>query len=88
MTAQIVTIEDLQKFRIQLLADLKEMLGKQQPAGQKSWLKSSEVKKLLGIGDSKLQTLRITGKLASTKLGGICYYKAEDIEKMLEKGNG
>jgi hypothetical protein len=48
MAQEIITLEDLQKFRLQLLEDLRELL--QQPNhSQKQWLKSSEVRKMLGI---------------------------------------
>ena len=49
----------------------------------KPWLKNAEVKKLLGISSNTVQRLRIAGKLRSTKVGGVHYYKYEDIEKLL-----
>ena len=88
MAAEIITKEDLHQFRIQLLADLKEIIVSSRQVNPKPWLKSSEVKKLLGVGDSKLQMLRTSGKLASTKLGGVRYFKFEDIKKMLETEKG
>jgi hypothetical protein len=46
MAQEIITLEDLQKFRLQLLEDLRGLL--QQPNdSQKQWLKSSEVRKML-----------------------------------------
>jgi hypothetical protein len=48
MAQEIITLEDLQKFRLQLLQDLRGLL--EQPNHfQKQWLKSSEVRKMLGI---------------------------------------
>jgi hypothetical protein len=38
----------------------------------------------LGLSIGKLQTLRINGTLAYTKIGGIIYYDHEDIVKMME----
>lgn len=86
MAAEIITKEDLQQFRIQLLADIREIILPSRQPNPKPWLKSSEVKKLLGVGDSKLQMLRTSGKLASSKVGGVRYYKFEDIKKMIETG--
>ena len=85
MTNELLTREDLQHFRAQLLIELKEVL---QPSKQstKQWLKSSEVRKMLGISHGTLQNLRITKSLPYTKLGGIMFYKYEDIEKILEAG--
>jgi hypothetical protein len=55
MAQEIITLEDLQKFRLQLLEDLRRLL--QQPNhSQKQWLKSSEVRKMLGISYRTLQT--------------------------------
>jgi hypothetical protein len=52
----------------------------------KKWLKSVEVRKLLNISPGTLQNLRINGTLRYTKIGGIMYYKLENINKILEGG--
>ena len=83
MSAEIITREDLEQFRIRLLTDLKEVISESKNKEPKGWLKSSEVRSYLKIGTSKLQSLRITGKLVSSKIGGVHYYKLEDIERML-----
>ena len=85
MTNELLTREDLQQFRMQLLGELKEVL-QQSKQSTKQWLKSSEVRKMLGISHGTLQNLRITRSLPYTKLGGIMFYKSEDIEKILEAG--
>ena len=41
---------------------------------------------MLGISHGTLQNLRITRSLPYTKLGGIMFYRREDIEKILEAG--
>lgn len=74
-----------QQFRLQLLSELKEVL-QQSKQSTKQWLKSSEVRKMLGISHGTLQNLRITRSLPYTKLGGIMFYRQEDIEKILEAG--
>ena len=81
---QIITREDLNEFRNQLLNDLKEIILSK-PHQTKQWLKSKEVRKLLNISPGTLQNLRINGTLSYTKIGGINYYKYDDIVKMLEK---
>ena len=85
MTNELLTREDLQQFRLQLLGELKDVL-QQSKQSTKQWLKSSEVRKMLGISHGTLQNLRITRSLPYTKLGGIMFYKYEDIEKILEAG--
>ena len=83
MGLEVITKEDLQQFRTQLLNDIREMLKPQQAKLVKPWLKNSEVRKLLNISSNTVQRLRITGKLRSSKVGGIHYYRYEDIEKLL-----
>lgn len=85
MTNELLTREDLQQFRMQLLGELKEVL-QQSKQSTKQWLKSAEVRKMLGISHGTLQDLRITRSLPYTKLGGIMFYKYEDIEKLLNSG--
>ena len=85
MTYEIITQEDLQKFRLQLLEDLSRMLsGVVQPQSNKEWLRSSEVRKMLGISHGTLQNLRIKNILPHHKVGGLMYYKYQDIIKLLE----
>jgi hypothetical protein len=85
MTYEIITHEDLQKFRLQLLEDLTRMLsGAVQPQSYKEWLRSSEVRKMLGISHGTLQNLRIKNILPHRKIGGLMYYKYQDILRLLE----
>lgn len=84
MTAiELITKEDLREFKGELLTEIKQLM--QPGQGQsKKWLKSAEVRKLLGISPGTLQNLRINGTLRFTKVGSIMYYKLEDINKILE----
>jgi len=86
MTAiEFITKEDLKTFRTELLNDIKGLL-KPGLGEQKRWLKSYEVRKLMNISPGTLQTLRINGTLRFTKIGGMLYYKLEDIHRLLEGG--
>lgn len=83
MGLEVITKEDLQEFRIQLLNDLQQLLAPQEGKLIKPWLKNAEVRKLLSISSNTIQRLRVAGKLRSTKVGGVHYYRYEDIEKLL-----
>ena len=83
MKIEILTKEDLQSFRLQLLEDI-SLLLKPNPANTKQWLKSSEGRTLLKISPGTLQNLRITGKLSPSKIGGSFYYRMDEIEKLLQ----
>ena len=82
MAAEIITKEDLQQFKVELLQELKQFV--KQPSPTKEWLKSYEVKKLLKISSGTLHALRAKGILRYTKIGGLLYYKNEDLVKVME----
>jgi hypothetical protein len=84
MAVEIVTKEDLEAFRINLLTDIRLLLANSSTNHSKPWLRGMEVRKLLHISDGTLQHLRISGKLPSSKVGGMHYYRYEDIEKMMD----
>ncbi|MBK5215125.1 MAG: helix-turn-helix domain-containing protein [Flavobacteriaceae bacterium] len=84
MPTEILTTDDLREFKIELLTEFKKMLNEQHGQPSKKWLKSYEVKKLLGISPGTLQNLRVNGTLPFTKIGGQMFYDYEDIRKMLE----
>jgi hypothetical protein len=88
MAVEVVTKEDLQLLRGQLLDDFKTMLGRyQQPVVEMlEGYKTSHVRKILGCSTNKLQSLRISGKLRCKKVGGTIYYKKEDVKKLLDEG--
>ena len=50
----------------------------------KPWLRTSDVRKILGISNSSIQNLRKKGILRFSKVGGSIFYKAEDIDKLME----
>lgn len=84
MATEIITKEDLNEFRELLLNDLKNLLQGKPIAENSKWLKSYQVKNLLKISPGTLQTLRVNGTLNYTKIGGILYYKYEDIQRLLD----
>lgn len=89
MEIDIVTREDLRQFKREMLEELKQIIGnKANGSIDREWLKSAEVRRLLGISPGTLQNLRINGTLPYRKLGGSMYYRREDIRKMMEGGSG
>ena len=83
MEMDLITRADLELFRVKLLSDIKTLLAEAPKVDRKPWLKGSEVRKLLGISPGSLQNLRTTGQLKSCKVGGLHYYRYEDIQNML-----
>jgi hypothetical protein len=84
MPSEILTTDDLREFKIELLEELKQLLQETQGLHEKKWLRSGEVRKLLDISQGTLQNMRVNGTLPYSKMGGLLYYKSQDIYKILE----
>lgn len=82
MAIEVLTKDDLNEFRHELLNEIKRIIN-EVPQKKQKWLKSKEVKELLNISSGTLQNYRINGSLTFTKVGGTMYYANEDIEKLM-----
>lgn len=74
---------DLEEFKKTILESITQIV--KQTAGPKKWLKSSEVRKMIGISPGKLQAIRESGLLAFTRIGGNIYYDPNDLFKLFEE---
>ena len=83
MATAIITTDDLQTFKIELLEDINRLLKESSGQPIKKWLKSYEVQKVLGISAGTLQTLRNNETIEYTKIGGVIYYDYNEIQRML-----
>lgn len=84
MEIEIVTKHDLEVFRQKLLNELLEFLHKPPVQPEKEYLRSREVRKLLGeISSGTLQNLRVKGLLKPAKIEGVFYYKMSEIKVLL-----
>ncbi|NVM62134.1 hypothetical protein FHW88_000410 [Mucilaginibacter sp. SG538B] len=84
MATEIITKEDLNEFRERLLSDFKSLLAGNPVKENTRWLKSYQVKNMLRISPGTMQNLRVNGTITYTKIGGILYYKYEDIQRLLD----
>jgi hypothetical protein len=85
MAATIITPEDLQNFKQELLTEIQQLLSQKQTGPTRKWLKSNEVRRLLLVSPGTLQNLRVNGTLPFTKIGGVIFYDYDDIQKMIEE---
>lgn len=77
----LATKEDLQVWKDELLSEIRELLkggAKTSPS-----VKSRGAMDLLQCSESKLISLRTSGKLPSKKVDGTYYYSTSDIDKLL-----
>lgn len=85
-TIEVITKEDLERLKSEIIEEIRKVIPGQH-AGKK-WLRSSEVRKMLGISPGTLQSLRINKSINATQFAGssIWYYDAEAIEAILQSG--
>ncbi|MGE7775983.1 helix-turn-helix domain-containing protein [Chitinophaga sp. NPDC101104] len=85
MAAEIITKEDLQLFKSELIHELRELIALPSSKAQgKKWIKSYEVREMLGISPGTLQHMRTNGTIPYTKMGGLVLYDIEDVVKLME----
>ena len=86
MATAIITTDDLKVFKLELLSEIKELLNENQTKMmKKEWLRSTQVMDMLNISMTTLQSLRLNGTLPYIKIGGLIFYEAGEIEKVLMK---
>jgi len=73
----------LDKFKSEILKEVKSLANK--GSFEKKWMKSIEVRHLLGVSHGKLQTMRNSGIIKFAKIGGSIYYDRQDIIEMFEQ---
>ncbi len=73
----------LSEFRTAIQEVIREEIRKVSSTNP-TWMRSSQVRKMLNISDSTLQTLRINGTIPAYKLGTTWMYKQDEIVALLE----
>lgn len=90
MAVQIITADDLENFKneiIEELDELKELMTQIKPDSKKEdiiWLKSHNVQRMLGISPGTLQNLRVNGTIPYSKIGGVIFYNKKEILQVIE----
>lgn len=83
MNIEIITKQDLEKLKDDLLHELTELLKNGDHASEREYLRSKEVRKILGVSNGTLSNMRVKGLLHPTKIEGVYYYKFSEIKKLL-----
>ena len=79
----MVLIKDYIEFRTEFQRVIREEFQNLEKP-QAIWMRSSQVRVMLNISDSTLQTLRINGTIPAYKLGTTWLYKQDEIIAVLE----
>jgi len=80
---KIATKKDILNLRQDLINEFTTIVERHVKS-EKEWLRSHEIKKLLGISTGTLQNLITKGTLKPKKIGGILYFSMSDIRKLLK----
>lgn len=81
----IVITEEALEYRLEkLVVDITNSIGKNDNI-ESRWIRSKQVKELLGISDSKLQTMRVNRSLTFSQIDGTYFYDKESILSLLEQ---
>lgn len=86
MAPQMLTIEDLKKFKNDLFMELHQIMKPRQVLQPRKWMKSYEVREMLGVSNHTLKKLRYKGILAYTRIGGLIFYDYADIVQLMDGG--
>jgi len=84
MSFVLVTEEWLNAFKQEVITEIRNLNGNQSTVPKV--VKSGAAMKMLQCSDSKLASLRVSGKLPTHKVGATYYYNTSDIEKLLAGG--
>ncbi|MEL4457372.1 helix-turn-helix domain-containing protein [Lutimonas vermicola] len=82
MKVEFITKADLIEFKEEISESLTTSIKEFKP---KKWLRSKEVRKMLGISPGTLQNFRINGLIPHTKIGGTLFYDYDEIIKVLKE---
>ncbi len=86
MEIELATLTDLKNFKDEILSEIRTLLtSKTELVEDKKWIKSKDVQKLLQISAGTLQTLRNRKMIPFTRLGGVIYYKKDDLKNVLDQ---
>ena len=88
MQVELITKQDLEIFKQQLVSELSDLLRVTPSKSEKEYLRTNEVRKMLGgISPGTLQNLRVKGLLKPSKIEGVFYYKLSEVEALLDAGS-
>jgi hypothetical protein len=87
MEISILTKEDFQEFKSELIEKIESLLDKQPEKTEEEqvWLKSHHVQRMLGISAATLQNLRVNGTMPYSKIGGVIFYDKKEVLEVLNR---
>jgi hypothetical protein len=84
MSILVITAEDLER-QLQKVVDEVKFAVTNNDSSNVRWIRSKQVKELLGISDSKLQTMRINRSITYSQIDGTYFYDKDSTLSLLEQ---
>ena len=88
MPLELLTLKDLQEFKVQLFEELGKILAAYEASQNINLLRSKDVCQRLRIKSGTLQTLRKNKTIPYLKIGGTLYYEDQVIRDLIKKKKG
>ena len=81
-----MTKEDINLFKQEMLDAFRTIVEQElKPRVYRKWIKTYQLKEMLDLSDTTLQTMRNSGVIPYTLLGGLAFYDYEEILQLMEK---
>ena len=80
---ELPTRNDLRDFENRIMEKLNQLYEKDNFT--KKWYRTADLKKILTLSASSIQSLRISGTLPFSKVNGTIFYDPKDVEEMILK---
>ena len=84
MSILVINAEDLERQLQKVVDEVKSAVTNNDSSNVR-WIRSKQVKELLWISDSKLQTMRINRSITYSQIDGTYFYDKESILSLLEQ---
>lgn len=78
---RLITLRDLREFKEEIILEIRK---KNSLTDRKKWLKTKDVRKLLGLSGGTLQSMRNKNEITFSRVGRNIYYLESDVHTMLE----
>ncbi len=82
MKIELITSQHLSDLKMEIINEIKQVVNGK--SFECDWMKSKEVKKVLGCSEGTLANLRATGVLPYSKISGTLYFRKSDLQKLFE----
>jgi hypothetical protein len=86
MSINMITMQELLVVKAEILQEIRTLMTTTpSKVPQRQWLKTWEVKEMLGISLGTLRNMRKNGEIEYTKVGGLLFYNYHHIMQLIEK---